>query len=142
MSDELEERLAAVRAQRAALAEAAAGRLLPSTEEQLANEERCLKEDEAFDAFSKEHGARAVALIRTEVGAVILRRPHIAAFRKFQDAGGLTSDTAEELVKASLLYPSKPELDKMLRQLPGILTGLASQCVELSGFRNQELKAK
>lgn len=142
MSDEVEDRLAAVRAERAALAEAAATRLQPTPDEQLATEERALKEDQAFDSFAREHGARSVAIIRTEAGAVILRRPHIAAFRKFQDAGGLTSDTAEELVKASLLYPSKPELDKILRLLPGILTSLASTCVELSGFRNLELKAK
>lgn len=141
MSD-LEDQLAAVRAQRAALQEKAAARLEPSAEEQLALEQRGLAEDTAFEAAQSQYGARAVRIVRTEEGAVILRRPHIAAFRKFQDAGEANSETTEELVKASLVHPSKPELDKLLRAQPGVLVQLASVCVELAGFRTADIKAK
>jgi hypothetical protein len=141
-ADDLEAKIAEVRARRAALADASVARQTPTVEETLATEERALVEDEELDRAEEQYGARAVRMVRTEVGAVILRRPHIAAFRKFQDAGELTSDHAEELVRSCLLFPSKPELDKLLRQLPGILTQLASVCVELAGHRNVQLKAK
>ena len=137
-----ETKLAELRAQRAALAEAAARRMEPTPDELLALEERSLKEDTALDAAQVQHGARAVRMVRTDAGAVILRRPHIAAFRKFQDAGELTSESAEELVKASLIYPSKVELDKLLREVPGCLTTLASVCVELAGFRAKDIQKK
>lgn len=140
--DELEAQLAAIRARRAALAETAQARLTPTLDEQVALEARALEEDELLERFQLEHGARAVAIIRTEAGAVIVRRPHIAAYRKFQDRGALTSDSAEELVKSCLLHPSKPELDKVLRLIPGVLVTLASACVELAGHRTADLGAK
>jgi len=118
-----ETKLAELRAARAALAEASARRLEPTPDELLALEERSLKEDTALDAAQVQHGARAVRMVRT-------------------DAGELTSESAEELVKASLIYPSKVELDKLLREVPGCLTTLASVCVELAGFRSKDIQKK
>lgn len=139
---EIELKLEAVRARRNALADAAAARLEPGPEELLATEERRLAEDEAFELAQSEHGARCVALVRTDDCALVLRRPHVAAFRKFQDAGGMTSQVAEELVKSCLLYPTKPEFDKACRALPGLLTKAANACVELAGFQREDIKGK
>jgi hypothetical protein len=144
MSDatEIEKKIAEIEARRAALADAEAKRLEPTPEERLALAQRGLAEDEALAAAQTQYGARAVRLINTEAGAIIVRRPHIAAFRKFQDSGELKSDQAEELVKASLVYPSKPEFDRLMRDLPGCLTQAASVCVELAGFRSAEVRTK
>jgi hypothetical protein len=142
MSSDIEQQLEAVRAKRAELADIAKQRLEPSPEEALALEQRRLAEDEALDAAQRQYGARSVRMVRTDAGAVIIRRPHIAAFRKFQDAGELTSENAEELVKASLAFPSKPEFDRLMREVPGALVQCASVCVDLAGFRAADLKAK
>jgi hypothetical protein len=139
---DIEQQIAEIHAKRAALADAEAKRLESTPEERLALAQRGLAEDEALAAAQTQYGARAVRLISTEAGAIIVRRPHIAAFRKFQDAGELKSDTAEELVKASLVYPSKVEFDRIMRELPGCLTQAASVCVELAGFRANEVRSK
>jgi hypothetical protein len=136
--DQLDE----IRARRAALADAAAKRQEPTDAELLERERKALADDEAYEAAQREFGARAVRIVRTDEGAVVVRRPHIAAFRKFQDNGEFTSDVTEEFVRASLVYPSKPELEKILRLQPAALTRIASVCVELAGFRASELKAK
>jgi hypothetical protein len=141
-TEDAQARLDAIRAERAALAEAAAARLEPTVEEQIAAEERGLADDKRFAELQQEYGARSVKLIRTSAGAIVVRRPHIAAFRKFQDTGNLNSDATEEFVKSCLLHPSKPEFDKFMREQPGALVKIASVCVELAGFRSEELGKK
>lgn len=140
MSDAAE-KLAALRAQREALADAAAARLEVSDDEAVAIEEKLLAEDLALDKAQSEHGAKAVRLVRTDVGAVIVRRPHVAAYRKFQD-GESSTQVTEELVKSCLLYPSKSEWDKLMNVQPGVLTKVANACVELAGFRLSDVKGK
>ncbi len=142
MTTDAQAKLDALREQRAALAEQAAARLEPSIDEQIALEERALLDDQKFADAQIQHGARAVKLIRTEAGGIIVRRPHISAFRKFQDTGNLNSDATEEFVKSCLLHPSKPEFDKYLREAPGALVKIASVCVELAGFRSDEQRSK
>lgn len=127
---------------RAALTEKTAARLEYSDAELEAIEERRIAELEAFDAAQTQYGARKVLMVSTDDGAVIVRRPHHAAFRKFMDKGEVTSTSQEELALSCLVYPSKPEFDKLLRAQTGALIRITNACVELAGFRADEVKTK
>jgi hypothetical protein len=140
--DTSESKLEALRARRVALAEAAAARNAPSVDEQIAEETNKLEAAEAYDRAQVEHGAKQVALIETAAGDVVLRRPHVAAYRKFQDAEGNKSESAIEFVKSCLLYPPKPTFDKWYTEQAGILPDLANACVVLAGFRDKNAKGK
>lgn len=137
-----ETKLEALRARRAELAEAAAARKAPSVDDLIAEETTKLEAAEAYEKAQVEHGIKQVALIETAAGDVVLRRPHVAAYRKFQDAEGNKSESAIEFVKSCLLYPSKPVFDKWYTAQAGILPDLASACVELAGFRDKSAKGK
>lgn len=142
--DTLKAQLAELQAKRAALADAAAARAEPGLAELIAIEARKLKEDEALDAAQREHGARAVMMVRIDdqTPAVIVRRPSTAAWRKFQDTEDQSSQTAEELVRASLVYPSKPELKAVLDEVPAMVARAADAVVQLAGFRTKSVAGK
>jgi hypothetical protein len=140
--DEVAQRLEAIRAERAALKSVIKARVVASPEEQIAAEERGLAGEKAFDEAQRKYGAKQVQLVATSEGSIVLRRPHWVAFRKFQDQKELTYDSAEELVKGCLIYPAQSVFDRLLEQQPGVMTKLASVCVELAGFKVDEVKAK
>lgn len=135
-------RLAEIRAKRAQLADATEARLTPGIEEEIAIEERRLKEDEEFEKFQVEFGVRNVRLLRFDSGAVIIRKPHIAAYRKFSDSENVNNEAAEAYVKSCLLYPSKPEFDRIMRDFPGLLPKCAKHASELAGFRAADIQGK
>lgn len=137
-----EQQLEELAARKAELAARTAGRLEYTAGELLAIEQRQIAELEALDAAQTQYGPRAVRLVETDEGGVILRRPHHAAFRKFMDKGEITSQAQEELVLSCLVYPSKPEFDKLVKLQTGALLRFANAAVELAGFRASELKSK
>jgi hypothetical protein len=138
----VEEQLAEIRARRAALAAEREELLAGSPDEQLTKEQRALAAEEALTAAQRQHGAKRVAMVVTDEGPVVLRCPHVAAYRKFQDAEGVDSAQTIELVKKCLLYPSAAELTRMLEAQPGALVELANTVVELAGHRKKALQAK
>lgn len=140
--DELAQRLEALRAERAALKATIKARTTPTLDEQLAAEERGLAGEKAFDEAQRKYGAKQVQLVTTSEGSIVIRRPHWVAFRKFQDQKELTYESAEELVKGCLIYPAHSAFDRLLEQQPGVMTKLASVCVELAGFKLDDVKAK
>lgn len=145
MTSDQQTKLDALRAERAALADAAAARLEPSVDEQIAIEERLLVEDQALaDAVAK-FGPRAVSMVRMENGtsAVILRKPHISAYRKYQDAGDATTENTGEFVRSCLIYPSGgAAFERLVEQTPALLAACARACAELAGHRRKDLSAK
>lgn len=144
MADQLEEQLKAVRARRAALADAQAKRNTPTLESQLAEEMRALADDELIDRYETEVGPQdtMIKVIRSEVGTVIVRRPHRAVFQRFQDKGTVKTADLEGLVKPSLLHPDKAAFDLMVDQLPALLGRCANACCNLAGVRTEELQSK
>ena len=139
---ELETELKAVRAKRAALEDARTARTEPSIAERLATEKRELAEDEVLDRLAEEHGHKHIELVRCEYGAVIVKRPHLATYRRFQDAGKSDTKTYDQLVRPCVLYPSKAEFDALLEQQPHLLTRCADAVVRLAGVRTEEVQAK
>lgn len=139
---EIERKLAEVRARRAALAEAAEQRLQPTPEERLAIEQRELAEDEALDAAAREHGARAVMIVRSDVGAVIVKRPHLATFRRFQETKNPKCEDLEKLVRPCLVYPSRDRFDLIIAELPFMLNRCADAVSTLAGVRRKDIEEK
>jgi hypothetical protein len=146
---ELEAQLAAIQAKRAAFAAAREKAKRPDVlKSQLEAEVRDLEDDQAIVALEDEHGAdgRFIKVIRTDLGAVILRRAHAPAFKRFQDLrsreNSKVHELSEQLVRPCLLHPSKERFDEMLREQPHILIRCANGLAELAGVRAEEVSGK
>jgi hypothetical protein len=136
-----EDELAALRAKRQALraaqdAEAAAH----ATADAIAKERRALADDEARAAARKSEGAGKYAVVEG-IGAashdiVILKRPHAAAFKAFQDKEGAKLDDIEALVKPCVIYPDAAAFDRLVTtEQPAVLVRCAEAVCYLAGAR-------
>ena len=145
MSEALEQdpqdRLAALKARRKALAEAAQAKLAEeSLAEAIRAEERALRDDEARAKARTEHGKDRIATV-TGVNApafdcVIVKRPDPAAFKAFQDKEGVKGEDIENLVSPCVVYPTRAEFDKLITfEQPGVLTRVAEAVCYLAGVR-------
>src|ERR1700759_3690440 len=113
---EAQQRLRALREQRQRIEDEREARAEPSVAEQIAIEERKLAEAQALEKLEAEHGAvgKEIELVDSDVGGVIVRRPTMNVFRRFQDSG--TNETSDwlNLVRPCVLYPSKAEFDALI----------------------------
>lgn len=142
---ELERRLADAKVERARLAaereKREADRALA---EELEREERAIRDEQAIADAEAAHGplGKKIAAVHTSQGVVIVKRPNAALFRKFTDAGELTSDECERLVRPSLVHPARAVFDKYAEEEPAILVRCANACAKLAGVRKEELTGK
>lgn len=145
MTPEQATKLEALRAERAALADTAKARAEPSDDEIIAQEERMLAEDRAFDEAQTKYGAKQVRMVRYDdsIPAVIVRRPHVSAYRKFQDADEASTEVAGEFVRSCLVYPAGGQaFERLLEQAPAILQKTVIAACELAGHRRKEVAGK
>jgi hypothetical protein len=144
MSD-LAERLAKVRAERAALAaakaKADADRAL---EVELEAEELALKDDQAIAHAEAEHGpvGKKIATVHTDLGVIIVKRPNMTLFRRFQDTGSMKHADLDKLVRPCRVYPDEAAFDRILDELPATVARVASAVCELAGVRQQDTGGK
>lgn len=137
--------LARVRAERAKLLEQREARLRAGEAAQrLADEKLALANEQAVEAAEQEIGAVGVkiAVVNTVLGVVILKRPHAATFRKFQDRGKTDSKYLYELVKPCLVYPSLADFELVCDELAATLLRCADAVSGLAGVRAEELSGK
>ena len=112
-----EAQLALLRDKRAALAEAREARQIPSVKEKLAIAQRALAVDEAIDRLEQEHGklGKGIQVVRvddeTDGRAVILKRPIMTVYRRYQDSAGNETKDVEKLVRPCVVFPSIAEFD-------------------------------
>ena len=106
--------------------------------------ERELADAIAIDAAVAEHGplGKMIAAIDTDLGVVIVKRPHAATFRKFQDTGSMKSADLEKLVRPCLVHPDGEKFGALLEQLPATLLRVANVVTELAGMRSAEVSGK
>lgn len=137
----LEARLATAKAKRRELADAtAAVEASNALAVAVANEERALRDEAAIAAAKTKHGPGKIAVVRN-VGAkdfdvVILKRPHPAAFKAFQDKEGIKLDDVEELVAPCVEYPSAEAFAKLHTfETPMVLTRCGEAVAYLAGVR-------
>jgi hypothetical protein len=138
-------RLEELRAKRAALAEARRARELQRTaDEQLADEEQAFIDDQAVDAAELEHGpvGKKIAVVKTDMGAIILKRAHPAMFKRFQDKGSLKSDDLDKLVRHCLVHPAAAMFDRIMDELPATLLRCADAVSFLAGVRAEDVAGK
>lgn len=137
--------LARVRAAREALSERRDARLRRNeTETRLAEEKLALANEEAIDEAEQKIGAvgKKIAVVNTDLGAIIVKRPHAATFRKFQDRGKTDTESFYELVKPSLVYPALEGFERICEELPATLMRCANAVAALAGVRMEEVAGK
>lgn len=140
-----EAELKALRAERAAIAAARRAREAErSTGEQIVAERLALADDQAIDKAEAEHGpiGKRIALVRTDLGTVILKRAHPHIFKRYSDKGSIKSTDLEALVRPSLVYPEVGKFDAILEDLPATLMRCADAIAVLAGVRTEELQGK
>lgn len=135
---DLEQRLAAIRAERAAIAER--GQKRDANRElldQVEAEERALKDEQAIEAAIEAHGplGKKIAAVHTSLGVVIVKRPNHVLFKRFQDSGEATSDEFYKLVLPTLVHPARTVFDSLLEEQPGVLSRIASEVCLLAGVQ-------
>lgn len=136
-----DDELAALRAKRQALRNAQdAETATRATADAIAKERRALGDDEARAAARKAHAPGTFAVVEG-VGAashdiVILKRPHAAAFKAFQDKEGAKLDDIEALVKPCVVYPEAAVFDRLVTtEQPAVLVRCAEAVCYLAGAR-------
>lgn len=143
--EELEARLEAARAAGAQLVRAREERAeIARLEFEIEAAERAVVDEEAIAAAEEEYGpvGRAIAIVETDLGAVVLKRPHAATFQKFQDVGKMRTRDLDALVRPCLVHPDRAGLDRILKELPATLVRLANAVSELAGARAEEVSGK
>ena len=141
MSDDLKKRLAAAKAARSALQ----AKPVDEAEElaaEVAAEERALKEEQALADLVEKHGAKKLAKVDTDLGAVILLRSAPAAYNRFAEKTEFKVEDVKQLVLPCVKYPSIPEFEEMLREQPGTLFVCANALAHLAGVRKDALSGK
>jgi|SRR5215471_17296899 len=110
----------------------------------LAAEQRALRDEQAIDAAEEEHGevGRKVYVVQTELGAIIVKRAHPAAFKRFLDRGKNKVEDLEALARMCLVYPTLSEWEAMCNELPILINRTADAVAYLAGVRNEDLSAK
>jgi len=148
MSEEmaaLHTRLDAARAQREAAAEASKPSELVAFRMRVEAEERAARNEAALAAAVAKHGAVGVQIDVVEVPdgrIVIVRRPHAALYKAFQDLDKVTFEEAEKLVRPCVEYPDKGEYDAITDAYPGVVNSGSIKVCGLAGMRRAELKGK
>lgn len=146
---DLEKKLEEARAKRTAAALAREEAKRPARlQTELEREERAISDDEVIARLEDELGpiGRAIGVVRTDLGAVVLKRATPPAFKKFQDLMARENpkqhELSGELVRPCLLHPAQAELDRMLAEQPHILIRCANVVSELAGVRAKEEAGK
>lgn len=134
-----------LRAQREALAAARQARADQNTlAAKLAAEQRALRDEQAIDAAEQEHGeiGRKIQVVKSELGVVIVKRAHPAAFKRFLDRGEHKTKDLEALARLCLVYPSLSEWEAMCDELPILINRSADAVAYLAGVRTEDLSGK
>ncbi len=142
---ELRERIAKLREERAALAaEREERERLALMASELEAEERALVDDRAILAAVEEHGpiGSKIAVVYTDLGAIVVKRPNHLHFRRFQDSEAVKSADLEKLVRPCLVHPSGSRFDEILEELPATLLRVGDAVVTLAGAKAKESAGK
>lgn len=109
-------------------------------------EERAIAEAPEIERLEAEHGAigEKIAVVETDMGAIVIKRPAPVVFKRFQDAGDSKpkSDVFASLVKPCVVYPDMKRFNEILEALPATLSRLADEAVALAGFGQREAAGK
>lgn len=110
----------------------------------LVRERRELADAEALERFENEIGPvdEKIRVVKTSLGSIIVRRPHVAAYKRFMDLKTTKVEDCEKLVRPCVLYPDAATLDTIVDTLPGTWLRLTGALTLLAGYRAEELGEK
>lgn len=138
---ELEEKIAAARAAREAReAKRDDNARAQKLADELAAEERALADLDVLDKIEAEHGPenKKWRRVNTGLGLVVVGRPALPTFRKYQDKGKTDSASLDQLVRPCLLHPTKAEFDAIVKEEPAALMRAANAVCYLAGIRKED----
>jgi len=141
--------LAELRAKRAAVADKRARFAEQVAKaERLEAERRAVADEEAIARLEEEHGPldKAIAVVYTDLGAVVVRRAKPPAYKRFNEhitrENAKPFELSEQLVFACLLYPTREAFGAMVEAQPFTLIRCANAISTLAGVRAQEVAGK
>lgn len=132
------DKIARLTTEKAARQSAREAKAAPTPEQELAQLERDCVDEKALDEAIATHGplGKMLGTVATDLGLVVVKRPGMVAFRKFQDKtserGSATTQETEALIRTCVVYPALERLDVVLAELPGSLTRIADCACELA----------
>ena len=142
MSEDLKARLAAAKAAKAALAAESEISEDDALAEELAIEEQKLADETAINALRLQYGAKKIAIVQTDEGAIVLHRADPIKFKRFQEKADVKVDDIEQLVRPCIKHPALPVYDKMIADYPGLITRCGEVVAHLAGVRKDDLAKK
>lgn len=143
MREQLEAELAAAKAANAGHVAARAERAeIAAIRESIAREKNALRDAPEIEKAELEHGIDKIAIITTLLGAIVVKRPHMASYRRFQDEAKSKSEDVIKLVRPCVVYPAAAELDRILSEQPGVLARLADAVATLADAAAEERRGK
>lgn len=80
--------------------------------------------------------------VDTDLGVVIVKPAHPAAFKAFQELEHFTLEDCEKLTLPCLFYPSRETFDRMLNDQPAILGRVTNAVAKLAGARKEDQRGK
>jgi hypothetical protein len=144
MSD-TDDRLAKARARKAAAeaARANAETQAASTAEIEQLEREAADAEAITDAICKLGAVGSeIAVVETDMGAIIVKRASSGNFRRFQDQAKFDTASIDKLVRPCFVYPDHATIDRILDRLPATLPRLGDAVVLLAGARASDQAAK
>lgn len=135
--------LAELRAKRAAIAERRRARENEEAQ-QITEETQALADDEAIERAEIEFGpvGKKIGVVKTALGAIVLRQSHPLKFKRYQDKGSSEYDDLDLLVRPCVLHPTIARFNEIMQELPFTMTRCANMVSVLAGVRVEELKGK
>jgi hypothetical protein len=83
-----------------------------------------------------------IAAVGTRLGVVIVKRPHVATYRKFQELADPKANDLENFVRPCVVYPDAAAFDRINDELPGVMGVAAKLIGRLAGAASEELMGK
>lgn len=102
--------------------------------------ERARAIDEAEEKYGAvDDGIAVIAVSESpDASIVIVRRPPLATFRKFQDSKGNAAEAASAFVRPCLVHPAYEQYDELQKQYPALVGRLTKALGKLAGWREDE----
>lgn len=132
-----------IQAKRTALATAAASKAADlAAAALLRTEAQGLADDEARASMVERFGPAGFAEVATAQGAIFLRPPAQAVFKRFQDEASFKYDDLLKFVQPCVEIPSLAAFNAILAALPAVLVRCSGALLNLAGSEATELQKK
>lgn len=105
---------------------------------------RKVADEKAIAAAEAAHGlvGKAIEVIPTGAGVVIVKRANPLVYRRFMDQGKFTTEACDALARTCLVHPSIGAYEALIDDYPSTPVSAANAIARLAGVRATELSGK